>query len=556
MPRNPALAPSAPRRGPFLIAGLRKLAPTAALLTLALAAGGCSSIDSGGGTPAPSATGVPRAGGTLRVALAAEPDALDPTLARTLVGRTVFNAICEKLYDVDSKLTIVPQLASALPEFSADGLTATIKLRSGLKFSDGTSLDAAAVKTSLDRHMNLTGSARRSELSSVASVDATDASTVTIHLKTPFTPLTAVLADRSGMVMSPAMLTSQGDKFGTNPSCVGPFKFSSRIAQDRIEVVKDPNYYNASKVYLDKIVYRIIADATTRFNNLRSGDVEVLDSVAATDVDALRAESKLQLISSDSLGYQGITINLANVAGVGKPPGILASPLAGPMSADARVRRAFELSLDREAINTVVFRGQFTPACGPISAASPFSSDAAQACPKHDPTAAKALLTSAGAAMPVKVSMIIGNTPDAARLGQAIQAQVKEGGFDLQLVPTEFAASLTQTDAGNYQMFAIGWSGRVDPDGNIANFVRTSGSQNVSGYSNPAVDAMIDQARATADLAKRRELYGQVITQLHQDAPLIYLYRQKNFTGVARTVVGVQVYGDGLLRFGAAGFAA
>jgi peptide/nickel transport system substrate-binding protein len=540
----------------MLPAFVRFVPRTAALaIVLALAAAGCSSINSGG-PAAGSTTGAPRMGGTLRVALSAEPDALDPTLARTLVGRTVFNAICEKLYDVDAKLAIGPQLAAALPEFSTDGLTATIKVRQGVKFSDGTALDAAAVKTSLDRHMTLTGSARKSELSSVTSVDVVDPSTVSIHLKQPFTPLTAVLADRSGMIMSPTALQALGDKFGTNPSCVGPFKFSTRVAQDRIEVVKDPNYYNASTVYLDKVVYRIIADATTRFNNLRSGDVEVLDAVAATDVDALKAESKLTLLTSDSLGYQGITVNLGNVAGVGKPAGALAPPQAGPLATDSRVRQAFELSLDRVALNTVVFRGQFTPACGPISPASPFSSDAAQACAKHDAAAAKQLLTSAGVAMPVKVSMIIGNTPDAARLGQAIQAQVKEGGFDLQLVPTEFAASLDQTDAGKYQMFAIGWSGRVDPDGNIANFVRSAGSQNISGYGNPSVDVLVDQARATADVAKRRDIYGQIITQLHQDVPLIYLYRQKNFTGVARTVVGVQVFGDGLLRFGSAGFAA
>jgi peptide/nickel transport system substrate-binding protein len=321
-------------------------------------------------------------------------------------------------------------------------------------------------------------------------------------------------------------------------------------------VVKDPNYYDAAKVFLDGVIYRIIADATTRFNNLRSGDVEVLDGVAATDVDALEADAKLRLISSESLGYQGITINLGNVNGVGQPAGTLAAPLAGPMASDARVRRAFELSLDRAAINTVVFRGKFTPACGPISAASPFSSDEAQKCAEHDPAAARQLLIDAGVTPPIKVSMIIGTTPTAALLGQAVQAQVKDGGFDLALVPTEFAASLDQTDAGNYQMFQIGWSGRVDPDGNIANFVRTAGSQNNSGYSNSPVDSLIDQSRANPDVAARRALYGQVITQLHQDLPLIYLYRQKNFTGVARTVVGVQVYGDGLLRFATAGFAA
>jgi peptide/nickel transport system substrate-binding protein len=498
-----------------------------------------------------------KSGGVLQVALSAEPDALDPTTGRTLVGRTVFTAICEKLYDIDSKLAVVPQLAAALPEISADGLTVTIKLRSGVKFADGTPMDAAAVKTSLDRHRTLPTSARKSELTSVAGVAVTDPSTVTLKLKQPFAPLTALLADRAGMIMSPTALKSEGDdKFGANPVCVGPFKFSSRVAQDRIEVVRDPNYYDASKVHLDKIVYKIIADSTTRFNNLRSGDAQVLDAVAATDVDALTADSKLKLIATDSLGYQGITINLGNVNGVGRPGGTLPPNLAGPIASDARVRQAFELSLDRDAINKVVFRGKYSPACGPISPASPFSSDAAQACSKHDPAAAKALLAQAGVTVPVKTSMIIANTPDGTRLGEAIQAQVKDGGFDLQLVPTEFAASLDQTDAGKYQTFQIGWSGRVDPDGNIANFVSTLGSQNNNGYSNTQVDSLLNQARVTSDLSTRRDLYGKVITQLNQDLGIIYLYRQKNFTGVSNDVVGVQMYGDGLPRVAFAGFAA
>lgn len=529
---------------------------SAAVLTVLAALAACSPV--GTSSPAPSASDdrPAKPGGTLRVALAAEPDALDPTTARTLVGRTVFNAICEKLYEVDSQLALVPQLASALPEFSTDGLNVTIKLRTGVKFADGTPMDATAVKTSLDRHLTLATSQRKTELASVASVAIVDPASVKLTLKAPFTPLTAILADRAGMIMSPTALTASGDKFGTNPVCVGPFKFSSRIAQDRIEVVKDPNYYDAPKVFLDKVVYRIIADATTRFNNLRSGDVEVLDGVAATDVDALKAEATLSLLASDSLGYQGITVNIGNLNGVGKPPGTLAAPQTGPLATDARVRRAFGMSIDRAAINQVVFRGKFTPACGPISAASPFSSPAAQACPAHDAAGAKKLLTDAGLTLPVKVSMVIGNTPEAARLAQAIQAQVAEGGFTLELLPTEFAASLDQTDAGKYQLFQIGWSGRVDPDGNIANFVRTAGSQNIAGYSNSSVDTMLEQARASADVAARRDLYGKVITQVQQDTPLIYLYRQKNYTGVARTVVGVRVYGDGLLRFGTAGFAA
>src|SRR5437764_3598278 len=168
-------------------------------LAAALALSGCSSIKSGTPSTATSSdTRAVRNGGTLTVALSAEPDKLDPTLARTLVGRTVFNAICEKLYDVDAKLNVVPQLAAALLQFSSDGKTVTIKVRSGVKFADGTPLDAAAVKASLDRHMTQSGSARKTELSSVASVSVTDAATWSSARKSPFVPLSAVLADRSG----------------------------------------------------------------------------------------------------------------------------------------------------------------------------------------------------------------------------------------------------------------------------------------------------------------------------------------------------------------------
>jgi peptide/nickel transport system substrate-binding protein len=132
-----------------------------------------------------------RNGGTLTIGLAEEPDALDPTLARTFVGRIVFLAMCEKLYDLDSHLNIVPQLATALPQVSKDKLTYTIKLRTGVKFNDGTAFNAAAVKTTLERDLTLKGSVRASEISPINTVDAPNATTVVLHLKSPYSPLTA-----------------------------------------------------------------------------------------------------------------------------------------------------------------------------------------------------------------------------------------------------------------------------------------------------------------------------------------------------------------------------
>ena len=181
-----------------------------------------------------------REGGTIVIGLAEDPDVLDPTLARTFVGRMVFLHMCEKLYDLDSKLNIVPQLAAALPQISKDKLTYTIKVRTGIKFNDGTALTAAAVKQSLERHLTFKGSTRVSEISPIGSVDVSGSSVV-LHLKQPFSPLTAQLADRAGMIMSPKALADHGDTFGTNPVCVGAFMFKERVAGDHITLVKSPS---------------------------------------------------------------------------------------------------------------------------------------------------------------------------------------------------------------------------------------------------------------------------------------------------------------------------
>src|SRR5690348_13966759 len=114
---------------------------------------------------------------TLRIGLAEDPDVLDPTLARTFVGRIVFSALCDKLFDIDEKLNIVPQLATGF-EWAGDHKAVLIKIRDGVTFHDGEKLDAAAVKFSLERHKNMQGSNRRGELAPVQSVDVVDPQTV------------------------------------------------------------------------------------------------------------------------------------------------------------------------------------------------------------------------------------------------------------------------------------------------------------------------------------------------------------------------------------------
>src|SRR6476646_2624728 len=131
-----------------------------------------------------------RAETTLRIGLAEDPDILDPSVARTYVGRIVFAAFCDKLFDIDEKLNIVPQLALS-HETSTDGKEVTIKLRSGVKFQDGEPFDAEAAKFSLERHLNFPGSFRKPELAALDHVEVVDPLTIKLLLKTPYSPLVA-----------------------------------------------------------------------------------------------------------------------------------------------------------------------------------------------------------------------------------------------------------------------------------------------------------------------------------------------------------------------------
>ncbi|MBV9260587.1 MAG: ABC transporter substrate-binding protein, partial [Pseudolabrys sp.] len=187
---------------------------------------------------------------TLRIGPAEDPDILDPTMARTYVGRIVFSSICDKLFDIDDKLNIVPQLALS-HETSPDGKTVTIKLRPGVLFQDGEKLDAEAAKYSLERHMTMTGSFRKPELAAVDHVDVVDPLTIRLALKAPFAPLVAQLTDRAGMMVSPKAAAAAGDKFGLRPVCAGPYKFVERVQQDRIIVEKFKDYWNKDNVFID-----------------------------------------------------------------------------------------------------------------------------------------------------------------------------------------------------------------------------------------------------------------------------------------------------------------
>jgi peptide/nickel transport system substrate-binding protein len=480
---------------------------------------------------------------TLTIALNQDPDLLDPTLSRTYVGRIIHAHMCEKLYDIDERLQIVPQLAADLPATSDGGKTVTIKLRPGVRFNDGTALDAAAVKFSLDRHRDLKGSNRKSELASVNAVEVVDPLTVRLRLKAPFSPITAALADRSGMPLSPTAARDQGEKFSAAPVCVGPWTLAERIPQDRIVLEKSKHYFGPDQARFDRLIFRIIPDDNVRLANLRSGDIDVMHLVAPTDASSLRREGRFEVVTVTGLAYEGITVNIQNKTGKHQPRGDLGTPLAN----DPRVREALELSIDRDALNQVGWDGQYTPGCTPLSPVSPFA-DKGRKCPARDVARAKKLLADAGLAGGYSFELVVVNNPQQRRLGEVIQGMAKETGFTISLRPAEFASALTESDAGKHQAFLIGWSGRLDPDANIHQFHTCGGSLNQSNVCDESIDALLNRAREVSDERQRAALYREAIDKIAARRNIIYLFHQNYIVAYPKNLKGYKATADGLVR--------
>lgn len=471
----------------------------------------------------------------LRIGLREDPDIMDPTLARTFVGRIVFAAICDKLFDINERLEIVPQLATG--HVWDNPTTLRVTLRPGVKFHDGEPMDAEAVRYSLNRHLTMQGSFRRGEINGITAVEVVDPLTVLIRLAEPSAAFLSQLTDRAGMMVSPRAAEAAGRNFGLRPICAGPYRFTERVAQDRIVVDRFADYWNAAAVTIPRITYQIITDSTVRLANLQSGALEMVQSVDPDDVAAVRRNNRLRLSISDELGYQSLTINIGNGARA-----------QTPMGQDARVRAAFELALDRQVLNQVVYEGMFNPTAQPVPPTNPLHVPGFRPEPRNLDRA-RALLREAGVRTPLAVEMTVPNSPDLRQAAEVMQAMLREAGFELRINTMEFASSLQAAVRGDFETYLLAWSGRVDPDGNSYTFMHSRGPQNDGRYSNPEVDRLLDAARIETDTARRRDIYGQIwAIAIRQDRSRIYLWHRKNIVAHSARLTGFVAIPDGLIR--------
>ena len=470
---------------------------------------------------------------TLRIGLAEDPDILDPTLARTYVGRIVFASFCDKLFDIDEKLNVVPQLALS-HETAPDGLSVTIKLRPNVKFHDGEQFDAEAAKYSLDRHMTMAGSFRKPELAAVDRVEVVDPLTIKILLKAPFAPLIAQLTDRSGMMVSPKAARETGDKFGLHPVCAGPYKFVERVPQDRIVGEKFADYWNKDNVHIDRVVFLPISDDTVRLANLKSGGLDLIERVSATDIKDIRADPKLKLATALWLGYTGIDINIGERT-------------KNPLGKSAAARQALDAAIDREAINQVVFNGEFVPGNQWVNPENYYYQQSFPV-PKRDVAKAKALLKDAGVATPFDVDFMVPKGVEPQSVAEVIQAMAAEIGINTKIRVTEFATSLKQAEAGEYEAYLLDWSGRSDPDGNVYSFYKCKAPLNYTGLCNAEVDKLLDESRIPSDRAQRKAIYEKLTRLLLDNESIIYLDHRRVLIAHTARLEGYRQLPDGMVR--------
>jgi peptide/nickel transport system substrate-binding protein len=477
----------------------------------------------------------PARGGSLTVAVVSDLNTADPFGAA--VNHPLENTRMNALYD--SLVWSEPGSGKTMPQL-AESLTAEpgaqtwiLKIRPNVRFSDGTPYDAAAVKWTWDQHKN---PERRSVVAGVAQTigqtTVLDPLTLRIELTAPNANFDRVVASSLAFVPSPTAFLKDPQGFKANPVGAGPFTLAQWSRGNVMTLRKNPSYWQGpDRPYLDTLVFQVIADSDQSLNAAATGGIDAKVSTSA--VDAAKARDKgLGVTQVKGVAGESIVFNNA------RPP-----------FDDARARRAVALALSPDGINKVAFAGQGTPAAGMFPADSPLMASGANTNSVGDRAEAQRLLDElAAAGKPLDFTFTIPPNNQSARTGEYIQAQLSPlKNISVKLEPLAVASFVPAIRTNRtYQAALQNWL-LSDPEPSMYAYLYSTGTANYLGYRNPAVDAALDQGRATAEPAQRQAAYTALARQLAQDVP-IWTYQEGLTTAYFRKgTAGVLLTNDGVL---------
>jgi peptide/nickel transport system substrate-binding protein len=519
--------------------------PAAPVATPGVATAAPAAATNPSGTPASSSasgTGAkPATGGTVTFVLENDVIDFDPLRSKAFVDRNVHYQIYDSLVRIDPSGKIIPWLAESW-KLSEDGKQVTFTLRDGVKFHDGTAFDADAVKWNIDRYRTTSGSARSGELAPVDSVDVVDPRTVRFSLKTTFSPFLSVLVDRAGMMVSRKAAEAGGADFTRKAfkAGTGPFILTEAVKDDHMTLERNPDWWGKDQSgnplpYLDKVIIKPITNSDVRLTNVRTGDAQVANNIAGKDVASVMQDSTLIYQKKPGLNFDSLIPNRK----------------AGFVFSEGRYVKAVSMAIDRGEILSKVFFGNGTIGYGTIAPPHFAYDPNFKPFEKPDPDGAKKLVQDVGKG-PLEFELLVpSGDPVILQLAQLIQAQLAKAEIKANLVQLEFAQILQrQTDHTFTGMSQVGWSGRIDPDGNTYDHIYTGRPFNDSSYSNKDVDGLLDQQRQTNDEQQRKTALRKAEQTYVVDDPARVWYR----FGVAQLLTvkklqGLEPFPDQIIRF-------
>ncbi|MGQ9446807.1 ABC transporter substrate-binding protein [Xanthomonas citri pv. bilvae] len=495
----------------------------------------------------------PRQGGTLIYATDREPTCLDPHVQGDMPQVFVARQYLDSLVSMDARGRIGPWLARSW-EVSADGTAYTFHLREDVRFSDGTPFTAEALKANLDHIANphTQSSTAGGYIRQYRRTEIVDTHTAIVHLDSAYAAFLEVMAQGFLGLQSPAALARSREQNCQQPVGSGPFKVERWDRQNQLVLVRNPEYAWApptarhnGPAYLDRVVWKFIAEPSVRFASLQAGEVDVIDTLPPEAHAPARINPELSLLVANRPGNPtNGTLNLTRA----------------PFD-DIRVREAFLRSADVEGALQSVFFGEFARAGGPLSAGTPFYRADFEHAADYDPARANRLLDQAGwtrrdgagyrskngRRLSVDVLMRSQTWPAEQTLWEQVQATARGTGFEVRLHLLSDALLQQRQAAWDYDVRVGYWNTNTADVLRIifgSQFLAPVGGkggfhQNGAGFADAQFDAVVAQALATQDPQQRAQLYHQAQRIASGQFLQLTTYPQSTRLGIYKTAHGV-----------------
>lgn len=481
-----------------------RLTATALVAAAALMLAGCT----GGGSSSPSgySDGKPVAGGDATIVISGRTWAhLDVAAPAVTPIKGLINAVYDSLVRLTPEGKIIPWLATSYTP-SADRLTWTFKLRTDVKFTDGTPFNAEAVKFNIERQLDPNQHAGEAgNLPQDMKVAVVDDNTVQFKLSEPDESLLSALATTApGLMASPTAVQKYGKQYGLHPVGTGPFMLQSEVVGQVVKLVKNPNYWVKGEPYLNSVTYQVLGSASSALQTLKSGSAQVMDFVQPQQAKDAAGDASLTLVEKPALSMNYLMLNTTTA----------------PFN-DVRARRAFGYAIDEAALSKSLFFGYTKPSQSMIGVGSwAFPGQEVAGYPSFDLTQAKKLVSEIGG---LSFTVKTKNTPDFIQQMTAVQTMLAKAGIQMNIQPVEPSQLIADVFSRNYQAGQFVVPGLPDPDNYVRPFFDSHAGANPSGLQDPTLDGLFAKGRTTQGQDARAAIYKQVAERMAELVPALYI---------------------------------